>query len=106
MHITPPADDYGLQKLKESDSRKEVKESDKLEPYPRIESSEERHEPREAMVMERRKRQRRKRQRRQVDAKTTLDTREQHERRQQPRRSEDTAEPESDLSPRGFDDFV
>lgn len=108
MHITPPADDYGLQKLKQSDSKREVKETGKLEPYPRVESTEERHEPKEPVVAERREQQRRQRDRRRLSTKTILDTRENHERRNEQRRDREAKEDISGegLSPRGVDDFA
>ena len=99
MHITPPADDYGLQKLKKNDASSEVKETGKLEPYPRVESDEEHHEPKDPLVRERRKGDRRRRERRLLKTKSTIDTRTPHERRLQERR-EEASEPSS---PHGVD---
>lgn len=109
MNITPPADDYGLQKLKQADSSREVKETNKLEPYPRIESTEERHEPKQPMVVLPRGEERRKGQdRRHAQEQTTLDTRDHHERRHQGRRQKDEERaPEEDASAgRGIDELV
>ena len=102
MKITPPADDYGLQMLKQADSHREIKETGKLEPYPRIASSEERHEPKQPMVSERRQERRRHRERRLVRFNTLLNTRDSHERRAKARR-----EPgETASGSRGFDSFA
>jgi hypothetical protein len=108
MHITPPADDYGLQKLKKADSSAEVKETHKLEPYPRVEALVERHESKEPMIAERRRRERRQRNRRQAEDKVILDTRGEHERRTKGRREDDqTASAEGGASAaHGIDDFI
>ena len=107
MHITPPADDYGLQKLRKADSNAEVKETPKLEPYPRVEALTERHERKEPMIAERRARERRQRKRRQIEEKTILNTRGEHERRTRDRREDDqTAAAEGNPSAAdGIDDF-
>ncbi len=107
MKITPPADDYGLQKLKQADSNRAVKETGKVDAYPRIESSEERHEAKEPF-RERRQQRRRKRERRQLSYNTPLDTRDSHERRRELRREEEdaAAASASDSASHGIDDFA
>jgi hypothetical protein len=107
MKITPPADDYGLQMLKQADSHREIKETGKVEAYPRIGSSEERHEPRQPLVSKRRQ-QRRRQERRVGTQQTLLDTRNGHERRQSVRREEDNAvtTPNDPSLPHGIDDFA
>lgn len=106
MHITPPADDYGLQQLKTTDAHREVKETGKVEAYPRIASSEERHEPKEPLLAERRRQERRKRERRRLHSKTTLDTRQNQEQRQQSRRQGKETADETPSGPHGIDDFA
>ncbi|MCW8918500.1 MAG: hypothetical protein OQL08_06760 [Gammaproteobacteria bacterium] len=113
MKITPPADDYGLQRLKQSDSHREVKATEKVAPYPRIAPSEEHHEPRVMPERERRARERRQQERRQKKSSTTLDTRLSHERRHHERRTEpDTStenggeEQREESGTRGIDDFA
>lgn len=106
MKITPPADDYGLQKLKQADSHREVKETGKVEASPRIESSEERHEIRRPMVSERRQ-QRRRKERRVAKQQTMINTRDSHERRHTARREEDNAATPGEQSGLyGIDDFA
>ena len=104
MKITPPADDYGLQRLKQADSHREVKETAKVSATPRIESSDEHHEPGEPLLAERIQQERRRRKRRQVKLRTTLDTRTNHERRQQESRQGEVSD--SDSGPHGIDDFA
>ena len=114
MHITPPADDYGLQKLKKSDAKREVKETGAVDAYPRIESTEERHEPKESLTSDRRKQRRRKEQRRQHDSRTLYDTRSQQERRkgsrrkseQQPEQEQEQEAGPSSPGSHSIDDFV
>lgn len=88
MKITPPADDYGLQKLRQADSNKSVKETGELSPYPRIPADNESREPQQHPLTERRKQRRRKRERRLVKKETLLDTRSSHERRTNHRRQQ------------------
>lgn len=89
MDITPPGDDKGLQRLKLDNEKGEVKQTGAVAPYPRIESSEERHEPRPPLLRERRKHQRRTHERRQYDMETEFDTRSGDERRKTRRRAAD-----------------
>ncbi len=108
MKITPPADDYGLQKLKQANSRSEVKETAKVEPYPRIAPSEERREPRHPVEWEMRRQQRRKCERRLFKGNSLLNTRDSHERRLGSRRQNDYTSPAADGPSvgHGIDDFV
>jgi len=89
MDITPPGDDKGLRSLKLDNEKSEVKQTSSVAPYPRIESSEERHEPRPPLLHERRRKQRRVRERRQYDMETAYDTRSGEERRKTRRRAAD-----------------
>jgi hypothetical protein len=108
MKITPPADDYGLQMLKQLDAHREVKPTGKVEATPRIESSDERHEPRAPMVSERRQQQRRKQGRRLLKYQTIIDTRDSHERRHALRREENgsVTTPSEESGSHGIDDFA
>jgi hypothetical protein len=89
MDITPPGDDKGVRRLKLENEKGEVKETSAVAPYPRIESSEERHEPRLPLRLERRKHQRRGSERRRTDRRTGYDTRSHEERRKRLRRAAD-----------------
>ena len=91
MKTTPPADDYGLQKRRQANTHHEVKETKQVSAYPRIESDEERHEPKRPVVSERRKQRRRKRGRRLIKFSSLIDTRDIHERRLALRREEKEA---------------
>ena len=106
MKITPPADDYGLQKLREANTHSEIKETAKVDAYPRIQSSEERHEPRQPMQEEARKQPRRKRERRVIKRDSLIDTRDNHERRLSKRREEEPDANDSPSTPLGVDDFA
>lgn len=103
MKITPPADDYGLQKLREANTHSEIKETGKVDAYPRIQSSEERHESRQEQT---RKQQRRKRERRVIKRDSLIDTRNNHERRLSKRREEEPDANDSPSTPLGVDDFA
>lgn len=101
MDITPPADDKGLRRLKLDNEKGEVKQTSAVSPYPRIESSEERHEPHPPVTLERRTQQRRRKERRQFDMETAYDTRSDDERRKDKRRVADrnaAAKSEDDAS--------
>lgn len=89
MDITPPGDDKGVRRLKLDNEKGEVKQSSAVAPYPRIESSDERREPRPPLLPERRKRQRRRQERRHYDMNTAYDTRSGEERRTEKRRKAD-----------------
>jgi hypothetical protein len=89
MDITPPGDDKGVRRLKLDNEKGEIKQASAVAPYPRIESSEERHEPRPPLINERRKRQRRGDERRRQESGTRFDTRSHDERRKQQRRAAD-----------------
>ncbi len=102
MKITPPADDSGLQVLKQADANREVKETGKLEPYPHIESREERHESKQPLLSEQRQRRCRQHKRRLVRIKTVLNTRDNHERRDKSRRKDD----KTNSGARGLDSFT
>lgn len=109
MKITPPADDYGLQKLRQADLDKSVKETTETKAYPRIGADNEQREQPQHPLTERRLQRRRKRQRRVVKQSTLLDTRSAHERRTQQRRHDNDAatstETEENTST-GVDNFV
>ena len=108
MKITPPADDYGLQKLRQANTHSEVKETGKVDAYPRIASSEERHESQRPMQGESRRQQRRERERRLVKTNSLINTRDSHERRLEQRREteEETGEADSPSTSHGVDDFA
>jgi hypothetical protein len=108
MKITPPADDYGLQSLKQANSHREIKETGKVEAYPRIESDEERHEPKEPMRVKRRQQGRRQRERRLANTTSVLDTRDHRERRRDERREEEeeAAASGDNSAGHGIDDFA
>lgn len=109
MKITPPADDYGLQKLRQADSNKSVKETSELSAYPRIPADNEPREPQQHPLSERRKQRRRKRERRLVKKETLLDTRSSHERRTHSRRQQNRpdSDNEADNTPStGIDNFI
>lgn len=89
MDITPPADDKGLRRLKLDNEKGEVKQTSSVAAYPRIESTEERHEVLPPMSLERRKAQRRVEERRQHDMHSAYDTRSGDDRRKNRRRVAD-----------------
>ena len=108
MKITPPADDYGLQKLKQANSHSEIKETGKVDAYPRIAPSEERHESQRPMQRESRRLQRRKGERRLIKTSNMLNTRDSHERRLKKRREgeDETDDASSPSTSHGVDNFV
>ncbi len=89
MDITPPKNDQGIQRLKEVNRNGSVKQTDRVSPFPAIESSETHHESTTRPVIERRQHQRRQQQRRQEESARQFDTRSGDERRQSGRRLED-----------------
>ncbi len=94
MDITPPKSDQGVQRLKETNRKGSVKQSDRISAYPAIESSETHHETGVKPAVERRKGQRRQLQRRQSDTETPYDTRSGVERRNAGRRHGDRLQEE------------
>lgn len=89
MDITPPKNDQGIQRLKEANRNGSVKQTDRVSPFPAIESSETHHETGSKPAIERRQHQRRQRQRREEESARQFDTRSGSERRQGGRRVED-----------------
>jgi hypothetical protein len=89
MDITPPKSDQGIQRLKEANRNSSVKQTDRVSPFPAIESSETHHETGTQRTIERRHHQRRQHQRRQEEAETPFDTRSNSERRLAGRRQDD-----------------
>ncbi len=92
MKITPPADDVGTESLKRTNVKKEVQETDHVEPYPPIAPTGRRGTKRRPVEYEQRREERRGKQRRQHKSDTLLDTRVPHERRTELRRKADRAE--------------
>ncbi len=89
MDITPPKSDKGIQRLREANRNDSVKQTDRISPYPAIESSETHHEAGAKPAIERRQHERRQVQRRRQEDETPFDTRSGIERRQSARRMED-----------------
>jgi hypothetical protein len=89
MDITPPKNDQGVQRLKEANRNGSVKQTDRVSPFPAIESSETHHETDTKPAIERRQGQRRQHQRREEESTRQYDTRSGEERRQGSRRLED-----------------
>lgn len=107
MDITPPKSDQGVQRLKEANRNGSVKQTDRVSPFPAIESSETHHETATRPAIERRQHQRRQRQRRQEESARQFDTRSGAERRQSGRRQEDRlVENNQDETPPHIDEKV
>ena len=95
MRITPPPDDFGVQRLKSANTRlKQVRQADEVDPYPRIGSDQE-HTADPILppppVDRRKGGERRRLERRQEKEPISLDTRTPHDPRTEIRRREDRA---------------
>ena len=113
MDITPPASDKGTQLLKLENENSTVKPTAAVAPYPRIESSEERHERHPPLTVERRQGQRRdEEERRQQRTETLFDTRSEQDRRNELRRQADREKPSEEedssvpIAARGVDELA
>jgi len=110
MRIEPPADDYGVQRLRrKNETSDEVAETDHVEPYPRVEGSQERREREEQPAggwphSERRSgRERRQGERRAEGSESPYDTRTPRDRRVRIRRRADREPAERSAPPGGID---
>lgn len=108
MKIEPPADDYGLQKLKNADRAKgQVQEADHVEKTARIPTTEEHHEARPVTPQPRTRQRRQRKERRRAQTQVLLDTRTPHGRRTEQRREEDLQQVGSTSTPGdGIDEFA